>query len=272
MVYLEDQIAAQDGLQLNVYRWMPEQPAHAALVISHGWSEHAARYHELATWFTQQGFEVHALDHRGHGKSEGKRGHVDAWTDYTRDLETLRQTISHEYQYILGHSMGGMIAALHLLEYPNRFNAAALSGPAADVSYKVPVLKKLIGKIMSAWYPSLALKNKVDPNIVCGNPDVVRAYMNDPLNHGLVSARWFSDYLQQIERLKKEAASIRVPVAIWHGEKDELVAPWVGKQLHEGLQCSGKQFHTVENALHEILFEQNWQSLAGDMKVWLEQY
>ena len=269
MIYYEDQIVAEDGLNLHVYRWIPEQ-AHAALVISHGWSEHAGRYYDLAVWFANQGFEVHALDHRGHGKSEGKRGHVNAWTDYTRDLETLRKSIQVPYQYLLGHSMGGMISALHLLDYPGHFKAAVLSGPASDLSYKVPAIKRFLGQVMSAWYPSLALKNKVDPNIVCGNPDIVQSYMNDPLNHGVVSARWFNDYLKQIDRLKAKAGEIRVPVAIWHGEKDELVAPWVGRQLHEGLRCEGKQFELVDSALHEILFEQNWENVAGDMKVWLE--
>lgn len=271
MINYEEQLVAEDGLKLHVYRYFPEN-ANAALLISHGWSEHAGRYHELAIWFAQHGFEVHALDHRGHGKSEGVRGHVNAWSEYTRDLEMLRKTVKQDYQYLLGHSMGGMIAALHLLEYPDVFKAAVLSGPASDVSYKVPAFKKILGQLMSSWYPSLALKNKVDPNIVCGNQEVVDAYINDPLNHGQVSARWFNDYLKQIERLKRDAGTIKTPVAIWHGEKDELVAPWVGKQLFEGLACEGKQFHTVGDALHEILFEHNWRDIAGQMKTWLERH
>ena len=271
VIYYEEQITAEDGLTLHVYRWLPEK-AHGALLISHGWSEHAARYQDLAHWFTNQGFEVHALDHRGHGKSEGKRGHVTSWCDYTRDLETVRRSIEHEHQYLLGHSMGGMISMLHLLDYPEKFRAAVLSGPAADMSHKVPILKRVLGKVMSTWYPTMLLKNKIDPDVVCGNPDVVEAYVNDPLNHGVVSARWFDDYLKQIDRLKLRKSKIDTPIAIWHGEYDELVEPWVGKQLFDGLQCRAKQFETVEGARHEILFEQNWPEIADQMKVWLERH
>jgi len=271
MIYYEETVIANDGTSLHVYRWKPETP-NAAILISHGWSEHAGRYHDLATWFASQGIEVHALDHRGHGKSEGKRGHVDSWEEYTQDLETVRQTISPEHQYLLGHSMGGMIAALHLLKYPKVFSAAVLSGPAADVSIPVPAFKRLLGKVMSNWYPSLLMKNKIDPNVVCGNPDIVQSYVNDPLNHGVVSVRWFSDYLKQIEYLKSHAHEIETPVAIWHGAEDALVEPWVGKQLFDGLSCTDKRFETVDNALHEILFERDWQVIADDMKAWLERH
>jgi alpha-beta hydrolase superfamily lysophospholipase len=267
----EEDLIADDGLRLHVYRWLP-QDAHGAIVLSHGWSEHAGRYHDLANWFVSQGFEVHGLDHRGHGKSDGRRGHVNSWYDYTRDLECLRRTIDNEHQYIVAHSMGAMIASLHMLEFPGVFRAAALSGPASDVSYPVPALKRYLGLLMSAWFPALTLKNHVDPKIICGNQIVVDAYQNDPLNHGVVSARWFADYLKQIERLKEQAHTIQTPVGIWHGDGDELVASWVGKEFFERLNDRNKKFCLVKDALHEILFEDSWPQTAEEMKLWLEQY
>lgn len=269
MIHYEESLLSEDGSQLHVYRWIPEE-ATAALIISHGWSEHAGRYAELGAWFASNGFEVHALDHRGHGKSEGRRGHVRGWHEYVRDLETLRSTVNHQYQYVLGHSMGGMITMLHLLQFPGAFKAAALSGPACDMSYQVPVIKKLLAATMSSVLPGLKIKSNVDPALVCGDPDVVASYANDPLNHGVVSARWFSDYLKQIERVKEGAADIKTPIAIWHGEKDALVAPWVGERLYDRLGCEPKQFEIVEGALHEILFEKQWRLIAQEMKTWLE--
>ena len=101
--YFEQKIPADDGLLLNFYHWEP-QNAKAAVVISHGWSEHAGRYTALVDWFNQHNYAVYALDHRGHGKSEGKRGHVRRWADYARDLELLRSKVKCEKQYLISIS------------------------------------------------------------------------------------------------------------------------------------------------------------------------
>ncbi len=269
MQFFEERRRAEDGLELNTYRWIPNQ-AHSAIVLSHGWSEHAGRYHDLANWLAAKGYEVHAHDHRGHGKSEGTRGHVQRWSDYARDLENLRVSIDQEHQYLLGHSMGGMIGVLHMLEYPRRFRAAALSGPATDVSYPVPRLKVWLSQAMSRWVPRLAITNDIDASIVCGNPDIVESYVNDPHTHGQVTARWFVEYLRTIKRVKAEAKQIGIPVGIWHGAEDKLVEPWVSEEFHAALDNASCQRQVLDGVLHEILFEKNWAETAESMRQWLE--
>lgn len=269
--FYECQVPAEDGLLLNFYHWEPED-SHSAIVISHGWSEHAGRYRQLVQWFNQHGFAVYALDHRGHGKSEGKRGHVRRWTDYARDLELLRSTVDHQKQYFLGHSMGAMIGILHALEYPEQFASMALSGPATDLSIPVPRIKQIIGNSMSSWMPRLSLSNDIDPNVVCSDPDVVLDYINDPFTHGKVTVRWFSEYVKTIERVKQQAAQLRTPIAIWHGEGDQLVEPWVSEQFFERLATPHRQRKVVDQALHELLLEPSWQQSAQEIKNWLEQY
>jgi acylglycerol lipase len=267
----ESLVAAEDGLLLNFYHWENEG-ADTAIVISHGWSEHAGRYQALADSLVGSGYAVYALDHRGHGKSEGKRGHVRRWSDYVRDLEQLRASVKEERQFLLGHSMGGMISLMHLLEYPEQFSAVALSGPAADMSIEVPWLTRLIGRTMGFWMPRLSLRNDIDANVVCSDSNVVSAYVDDPFNHGKVSARWFCEYLGAVERLRGRAAEIRTPLGIWHGEGDELVAPWVSESLFKRLEMREKQRTIVRGALHEILLEPSWQNTAKEMKNWLERF
>lgn len=271
MKVYQETVSAEDGLALNYYRWLPEK-AHSAIVISHGWSEHAGRYDSVAKWFAGKGYEVHALDHRGQGKSQGQRGHVDCWSHYVKDLEQLRQNIDLEAQYLLGHSMGGMISILHLLEYPERFKAVALSGPAADVSMAVPKLKYLVSKALNKLWPSMSLSNSIDPYTVCSDKKVVDDYIKDPLNHGNVSVRWFMEYLGVIDRVKAEANSIKTPVAIWHGDGDALVEPWVSEQFFERLSHDQKQREEIPEALHEILYEPNWQDTADKMRSWYERF
>ncbi len=267
----QSKVETDDGLLLNFYHW-PNEQAKAALVISHGWSEHAGRYQALADWLVAQGYSVYALDHRGHGQSEGKRGHVRRWSDYVRDLEHLRKTVREECQYLLGHSMGGMISLHHLLEYPERFKGIVLSGPAADVSIAVPWFTRAFGNTMSWFLPRLSLKHEVDAGVVCSDPEVVAAYAADPFNHGKVTARWFTEYLSAVKRLKENACQITTPLAIWHGAGDELVEPWVSEHLFERLSLSDKQRIIVPNTLHEILLEPSWQETAKEMKNWLERF
>lgn len=271
MQFLEENLQAFDGTPLNVYRWLPEQ-AKSAILISHGWSEHAGRYAEVAKWFVDQGYEVHAYDHRGHGKSGGLRGHVRRWTDYVQDLEQVRSTISLPQQYLLAHSMGGLIAVRYLLMHKHNFRAVALSGPGLDVSYPVPLLKVMLSKALSALWPTLRFDGDVDPQIVCGKTDVVEAYQHDPFNHGKVSARWFVEYLQTVALVKAQAQTLETPLAIWHGEKDALVEPWVSEQFYALMQSEHKSYHLLPELLHEILFEDNWRETAGQIKHWFEQF
>ena len=267
----EQQITAEDGLQLNLYHWVPDAPK-ASIIIAHGWSEHAGRYHDVANWFMARGYEVHALDHRGHGKSEGNRGHVNRWTDYARDLELLRASVKQETQYLLGHSMGGMISILHALEYPNKFAAMALSGPASDVSIPVSKFKMFLGQTMSAWLPKLSISNDIDPYVVCSDVDVVKQYIADPFTHGKVTTRWFNEYLKTVENVKQRAKDITTPIAIWHGEGDALVEPWVSDNFYEALSQKDKQRTLVKGALHEILLEPTWQNTADEMISWFEKF
>lgn len=269
--FFEQKVSAEDGLLLNFYSWEPKD-AKAAVVISHGWSEHAGRYNEVANWFNRNGYAVYALDHRGHGKSEGKRGHVRRWTDYARDLELLRSTVKHEKQYLLGHSMGGMIAILHALEYPEQFSAMALSGPASDVSIPVSVFKKILGNTMSSWLPRLTITNDIDPNIVCSDPKVVADYIADPFTHGKVTTRWFSEYMSTVERVKQEAQQISTPIAIWHGDGDALVEPWVSEEFFNRLSTPHRERKLVPDTLHEILLEPSWPETTQEMKNWLERF
>ena len=271
MRFFEEQMSAFDGQSLNIYRWIPDD-AHAAVVISHGWSEHAGRYDNVAKWFADKGYEVHALDHRGHGKSKGKRGHVNRWLDYVRDLEQLRLSVTQTDQYLLGHSMGGMISTLHMLEYPGHFKAAALSGPSVDVSYDVPKIKMFLSKALSAWLPSVSFDGEVDPEIVCGNLDIVKAYRHDPFNHGKVSARWFIEFLSSIERVKRDASKIDTPISIWHGEHDALVEPWVSEQFYNRLSVEPRHRELVMGTLHEVLYEKDWEDTAGSMQRWFDRF
>ena len=258
-----------DGMHLAAYHWH-NAASSKHIFIAHGLGEHAQRYRHIAELCRAEGYNVHALDHRGHGNSDGERGHISQWKNLVHDLQ---QFIS-EYEgtkFLIGHSMGGAVAVLYQLLYPGAVDAVALSGPATDISLPLPAWKLMSAAALSKFWPNLAMANEIDPALVCADPAVVRDYEQDPLVHNKVSARFFSGYLDAIAYIKDQAHKIRTPVAIWHGAEDKIVEPWISADLYARLRCPVKQRTVIDGVYHEILFEKNGQQIAAAMLHWFEQ-
>ena len=123
-----------DGSSLNVTRWLPQGDPKAVVLLAHGYAEHAGRYGHVAARLTAAGYAVYAIDHWGHGKSSGTMGFVPAFSLYVDGMggliDRVRESWPGKPRLLLGHSMGGLIATLLLIERQRDFVAAALSGPA----------------------------------------------------------------------------------------------------------------------------------------------
>lgn len=262
-------LITHDGLQIATYHWLNAASA-KHIFVAHGLGEHAQRYQQLAQFWREEGYNVHALDHRGHGRSAGERGHVSQWRNFAHDLQQLISQYEGS-KFLVAHSMGGAVAILYQLLYPGTVQCLALSGPATDVSLPLPAWKVIGAATLSKIWPTLALANEIDPALVCADPAVVRDYQDDPLVHNRVSARFFSDYLRTIEYIKKQAHKIQTPVAIWHGAEDKIVEPWISADLYARLRCAQKQREVLDGVYHEILFEKNGLQVATAMLNWFQQ-
>ncbi len=248
-------LITHDGVQLAAYHWL-NAASSKHIFVAHGLGEHAQRYRQIAEFCCAEGYNVHALDHRGHGSSAGARGHISQWKNFAHDLQQFISPYAGT-KFLIGHSMGGAVAVLYQLLYPGAVHAVALSGPATDLSLPVPTWKVISAATLSTLWPTLALASEVDPTLVCADPAVVRDYQQDPLVHNRVSARFFTDYLRTIDFIKERAHTIKTPVAIWHGAEDKIVEPWISADLFARLCCPAKQREVVDGAYHEILFEKN---------------
>ena len=134
------------GLSIYYQYWEPEVAPRAVIVLVHGAGEHCARYEHLASYMTQHGYAVAGLDYPGHGRSGGTPGFVERFDDYVETLRTFHQRVGAEFpglpQILLGHSMGGLISSLYLLQYQQDFAGCILSGPAIK-----PVAVYLVNKV-----------------------------------------------------------------------------------------------------------------------------
>jgi len=256
------------------YRYWTPAESRAVLLLAHGLAEHSGRYGEFARHFADAGIAIYVLDLPGHGRSDGKRGHIRDFQEYTDALGallTLARRVHPDIPLVLfGHSMGGLIAATFLLQHQDEIDAAVLTGPAIQPPKQPSSVVLLINRVIAAIAPHLGVM-QLDASGVSRDPQVVFDYENDPLVfHGKVSARLVSELFAAMDRVVANAASIRLPLLIMHGSEDTLTAVAGSKLLHEKVSSGDKQIVIYDGLYHEILNEPERKKVMADILRWLE--
>jgi alpha-beta hydrolase superfamily lysophospholipase len=266
---------SQDGLSI-FYRFYPADGELARLVIAHGLGEHSGRYHNVVKAMVSQSISVWAADHRGHGQSGGPRGHVSSFQDYINDLQQIivisrQETPSSIKTFLLGHSMGGLIALNYAAQYPDMIQGLILSSPALGMKVKVPPFKQAVGKIMSYIWPGLTLANELDSSKISRDTGVVAAYNQDPLVHNKVTARWFTEFLEALRNAIRLAPDIRIPVLMQIAGNDHLVDSEASRLFFSRLPGENKTFQLYNGLFHEVYNETEADrvKVLGELKEWI---
>ena len=254
--------------------WLPDDEARAALLLVHGLGEHSTRYEHVARHCTQCGFAVYALDHYGHGKSDGHPGHVQKFSVYLDGVNTLLEKIKQEQPgkpvFLVGHSMGGLIATTYLLDHQTTFAGCVLSGPALKSDAAPPAIVLALNRLLSLLVPTAPVI-ELDASAVSRDPEVVRTYMNDPLVfHGKYSSRLVSEMTATMQRTLARAADIRLPVMLMHGEEDALASSSGSREMFENAGSEDKTLKIYPDLYHEIFNEPEQDQVLSDMSDWLE--
>ena len=261
---------------VNIYYqgWLPKEHEKAVLLVVHGLGEHSGRYLNVVKHFVPLGYAVYGLDHIGHGKSEGVREYVEQFADFT-DTLTIFYNMVTEWQankpiFILGHSMGGLIASYYLLDHQADFNGAIISAPAVQVGDSISQATIMMGKILSRLAPKMGLI-ALDVNGISRDPKVVEAYINDPLVfHGKTPARLAAELLSAMLRVTAEASKITLPFIVVQGAKDSLVDPSGAQMLYDKASSEDKTLKIYDELYHEVFNEPERERVLQDLEDWLE--
>jgi len=253
--------------------WLVASPK-ALIVIAHGLGEHSGRYEKIATQFNQEGFSVYALDHQGHGQSDGSKGHIDAFTDYHSDLYQLVNLAKEENSglksYLLGHSMGGLIATGYVLRKPD-FDGVIISAPAYGVPGMAANIQLKIGALLGRLLPNQALANKIDAKYVCSSEAVVRAYIDDPLVHDQITLGWGKALLDEQKYVHNHLTNMTIPLLMLVPQADKLTDHTVTEKWFEIIPAH-KEIHCYPDSYHEVLNEEIEGAQAmSTMLEWLRQ-
>lgn len=265
---------AADGVPIHHQAWAAEHPR-AVLLVSHGHGEHGGRYGELARHLAERGITVHAVDHRGHGRSGGPRGHVDRFDDYVRDLEAWRRAATAKLPretpvFLLGHSLGGLIAIRHLQTHPEAgFRGAVLSAPLLGIAVRAPAWKTALSGLFSRILPRLPFSNELDPSMLSTAPGYVEAYRADALLHPTITPRLYTEMVRAMEDAFRRPDSIRVPLLVLAPTGDRVVAPEAVARFASA--CPGEvDVRRYEGFQHEALNEAERHRVMADVAEWLE--
>jgi alpha-beta hydrolase superfamily lysophospholipase/molybdopterin converting factor small subunit len=260
-----------DGTHLFFREWNIDN-ADAVILVIHGLGEHSGRYSMLAGDFNRAGFSVFSFDLRGHGKSEGKRGHIMSFNEYLFDVDNFKQMLLKRFSrplFILGHSMGGLIAMNFTIKNPANISGLITFGPLLRIRARVPEWKKRLGIFLSNRIPSLGMSNGLNPNHLSHDKEVVRAYRNDPLVHTKVTARWFTEITSAMDETFQIALRLNTPVLMLHGSDDMLTDPEGSSSIFELITFSDKTLKFYDGFYHEIYNEIGREKPVNDTIEWI---
>ncbi len=272
----QDTFTGQKGYEI-FFRMFEAPDERARMVISHGLGEHSGRYQNLVSQLVPMGISLWIPDFRGHGKSQGNRGHVGAFDEYTSDLSRMME-LAHQGKpdgrklFLLGHSMGGLIALALAKKSQKMIDGLIVSSPLIGMVIAVPWLKRFMGNIMSSLYPRLSLKNELDPSKISQDGDVVKAYTDDALVHSRVSARWFTETLAAMEAVRASMPGLKMPFLMQLAGDDYLVDAGASRSLFERLNAPDKKLYEYEDLYHEIYNAPGDQRayVLADLTCWLD--
>lgn len=256
------------------YRCWYTDPKLGEILVVHGAAEHSGRYQELAKELVRTGYNVYTFDLTGHGRSEGKRSYIHKFEEYLVDIANfygfLRVHRSMREPIVLGHSMGGLLAALFAGMGHCPVNALLLSAPLFRLKTP-PSLWERMGIGFLNWiYPTFYLQNRINPGYLTHDRELLEEYMADPLVQHHVTARWFLEMLKAMKNVDYIASSLRTPCLLLHGEEDNIVDLEGSKSFFDKLAAPEKQFFIVPGGYHELFNEVGRSQIIARTVSWLK--
>lgn len=265
----------QAEIALHTERWLPEAPPKAVTMIAHGYGEHIGRYAHVISALTGRGYAVYGLDHRGHGRSPGPRARITRFDEYVDDLHLLGRRVAGEWPdlpcFLIGHSMGGLIAVRYALRYQSELSGLVVSDPALRITDDIPQFVQKIGQAIAVVAPGLPLVPPKINNILSTDPAVEAAFKADPLcYHGWTTAGMARQLLLAGEDARRRLDQLTLPLLIMHGGDDHLTSPAGSRQLYEQAQNADKTFKIWPGLRHEIFNEPIRDEVITFMLDWLD--
>ena len=258
MNYKSTAYVSFDGIKLSGYVWEPKDNPKAVINLVHGFGEYSERYDHWAMKFVEKGIAVHAIDNRGHGKSDGRRGYLKSFDHFLKDVDVLIQESTKRYpnlpQLIYGHSMGGNIVANYVLRRNSSLVAAIISSPWLQLTLSPSALTIFFARIVKQLFPKFTQKANLDVKGISHDKEIINKYIDDSLIHEKISPQMFLEIYHAGNWAIQNADKLMVPALIQHGTSDLITSFKASKQFFENAQKNKRDivFKEWEGLYHEL--------------------
>jgi alpha-beta hydrolase superfamily lysophospholipase len=275
MTHIEGTFEGAGGLYLYYQSWLPDEQVRAIIAIVHGLGAHSGLFNTAVQYLVPQGYAVYAFDLRGHGRSPGQRGHINAWTEFREDLHTFLRRIQERVTgcacFLWGHSLGAVIALDYALHFPDSLQGLILTAPALG-KVRVPALKVALGLMLSRVWPRFSLKVGIKRSANSPNSKALTAHSQDPLRHEYSSARLATEFFAAKNWVEAHASDLKVPLLILHSCEDLVTPPEGSLAFFEQVTFADKECHVYPGDYHDLHLDINYQDVLVDLGNWLEKH
>ena len=259
------------GTRLYCRSWQPAAPR-AGLIALHGLGDHSGLYPMIGESLAGRGIAVLTPDLRGNGRSPGQRGYIGAWTELREDLgrlvERSRAEAPERPLFLLGMSLGGLIALDYALQRPDGLRGViALSPPLGALGVPAPLMA--LGRVLSRVWPRFSLETGMDLTGLSRDVAVIERVRADPLFHRRGTARLSTEVTSTIARVQAEAGRFAVPLLVQHGAADRMVSPDGSRQFVARVGHPDRRLVEYPAAYHSLLADLDGERVLADLGDWI---
>lgn len=267
----------RDGVNLHTVRLLPDSTPKATVLVVHGYGEHSGRYAHVMTALANAGYAAYALDHIGHGRSEGLRAFIDNFDIPVTHLKEFKDRVVAQQPdgklFMLGHSMGALISLAFTLRYQPELDGLLISGAPVNADANVSPVMVQLGYILNRIVPRLPLLAPGGTNILSTDPAVGEAFAADPLCYnGSMRVGLGVALNETAKSVRARLPELTLPILIMHGEADTYVNPSGSKLAYEQVKSKDRTLKLYPGMYHEIMNERDKAVVLGDIVTWLDQH
>lgn len=261
------------GVGLFVHAFPSKNPPKAIICMIHGHGEHIERYEHLAKALNNANYSFIGFDHRGHGQSEGVRGHTPSYETLLDDIDTFLAKIAEDYpdlpRILYGHSMGGNLVLNYILRRNPAIKGVIATGPWIKLAFEPPTIQVFLGKMMDKIYPAFIQASGLETSNLSHDPEVVRAYEEDSFVHNKISARLFVGMYESGLWALDHAAEFSLPLLLMHGGADKITSAEASREF-AAKAGDGVTLKIWDNLYHEIHNEPEQADVFKTIIDWLD--
>jgi alpha-beta hydrolase superfamily lysophospholipase len=273
MRHIEGHFTTPDGADIYIQAWLPDDTPSAIILIVHGLGEHSGRYGNYVDYFVPRGYALYSFDTRGHGRSSGSRGYVERFDRFVEDIDQRAAEARSDWPgtplFVLGHSLGSLMALSYARQHPDRLTGLITSGTALKDALALPAWQRRLATVLSRITPSLKMNNGIALTDLSHDPAVIAAFQSDPLTHTWGTPRLATEAEVVRAQIRQSAATWRVPTLMLHGGADPICLAEGTRQFVAQTPPGLVEYYEYAGLYHEIHNEAEKEQVFHDIETWL---